>query len=342
MDTSNFKAGNVDASGTLNTLSTQLNKTGKDMVSFASVASGAGQLVRGNFEGALFGLLTKLKGIPPMAAGVVVALAGIGAAAYQVAKAFGVSTGPVDRFFKALSGKPTVDLQAGGSSDDIRQTRRDRERREREGAQTADARELRQEDARAKFEASKRKLEGAIRGESPVETAQAVRDIEGNNIANQNAILERQLAERQTELVGTNDPKRAEELAKQIKNLEDQLAQNARELELNTLSTKAASAMREQATKKATAEYEADVTASNAQFAERASGIGGRGINTDQMARVGGFVGPARADLGIADRAMKIQIEAAGHAKDLVKLAEEHKAILAEINGKTPNAGGQL
>jgi len=122
MDTSNFKAGAVEAQGSLNGLTQQLNASGKEMVSFASVASGAGQVVRGNFSGAVFALLTKLKGIPPVAGAVVVGMTAIAAAAYQVGKAFGVNTTPIDNFIKALQGKlqgapnegpgPSVNTQA--------------------------------------------------------------------------------------------------------------------------------------------------------------------------------------------------------------------------------------
>jgi hypothetical protein len=336
MDTSNFKAGAIDAQGSLSGLTTQLNKSGKDMVQFASVASGAGQVLQGNFGAAIFSLMAKLKGIPPIAAGVVLGLAGIAAASYQIAKAFGANTRPIDNFFKALQGKSTVDLEGTGSADDMRQARRDKQRKDREAEATADAREMRKEEARGNMEVKMRKLKGAISGETSFETGNATRNIQQNNLANQSSILDRQMAERQTELVGTNDPKRAEELGKQIQNLADQLEQNANEMKLLTAETEAAVAERARNVEKLKTDYATQKSESDASFAERMGGVSGKGIKTDSMAAVGGFIGPQRADLGVADRQMRIQQEAVKYAAEQLKTLQELKTAVESQGGTMP------
>jgi len=67
--------------------------------------------------------------------------------------------------------------------------------------------------------------------------------------------------------------------------------------------------------------------------------IQGQGIQTDSLARVGGFVGPQRGGLGIADRQLKIQLELKNRAEERNKLLTEMNIKLDAVEQNTSPAG---
>jgi hypothetical protein len=310
MDTSNFKAGAIDATGTLGGLTRELNASGKQMVAFSSVASGAGQVLQGNFGSAIFSLMAKLKGIPPIAAAVVVGLAGIGAAAYQIGKAFGMNTKPIDDFFKRLQGKATVELEGTGTAEDIRRPRRERESRAERMASRSEKREIRE----AQF---------------------ATKD-EGTNLQLVRSVLETQLANKQSAMISAPTQEKADKLGDQVDALRDALEDNGRAIEKLADKTKEAESKKLQEIEKTKAAYAASKAESDQAFGERIGGIGGKGIRSDSMAAVGGFVGPQRADLGVADRQMRVQQEAVKYAAEQVKVMLEVKAAIEAQGGTLP------
>lgn len=72
---------------------------------------------------------------------------------------------------------------------------------------------------------------------------------------------------------------------------------------------------------------------------ERELSATGRGQNVDSLASVGGFIGPSRPGLGIADRQLKLQQESARVQVEIKKLTSEMRAELAAINANTQPGG---
>jgi len=68
---------------------------------------------------------------------------------------------------------------------------------------------------------------------------------------------------------------------------------------------------------------------------EREAGIAGVGARTDSLASVGGSVGGSRAGIGMADRQLKIQIEAAAMRRRIIQIQEEQARDIKTIADAT-------
>jgi len=67
------------------------------------------------------------------------------------------------------------------------------------------------------------------------------------------------------------------------------------------------------------------------RFSERASGIGGEGLTGDSAARTGGFFGNSRAGLGIADRQLRLAMEAQNTRREIKRVIEEVRSEIAAL-----------
>jgi len=103
--------------------------------------------------------------------------------------------------------------------------------------------------------------------------------------------------------------------------------------------TKAKSAKNEQARLDKISAIQNSAFSRIAEMQGRDMNIQGQGIQTDSLARVGGFVGPQRGGLGIADRQLKIQLELKNRAEERNKLLTEMNIKLNAVEQNTSPAG---
>jgi len=134
----------------------------------------------------------------------------------------------------------------------------------------------------------------------------------------------------QKKIADTNRKERAKEL-KEAKVHADGLARMKEEANKRSLERQRNDARAESIIEQAD-EDAADIL-------DRESSAIGQGIRTDALAAVGGFVGSGRAELGIADRQLKVAQEQVDKMRDLETIQSNMLERLASIDGKTPPSG---